>query len=374
MPQDDKHKLSMPEDDDVLEAAARWHMRLSADETLLDDPEFLDWLAQSDAHVDALVKARAAWGALGDYAAAPEIVMARRDALARSTKIAQARWKSWKDWRKPIWKPVAAVAVAATAVGGVMLSNGFQFNIGEVGPPIVAEVPRNIFETEIGETRVVTLADNSKVSLDASTKLAVNLTPTTRDIELLQGQAHFDVAKDAGRPFRVKAGDQTVVATGTAFNVEMVGFDVLVTLIEGEVIVTDGGDLDGAPLLDPSQSPAAGLIVERIKTRTLKPGQQLIASRSSETQISEDADINKATSWRRGKLIFEDDRLSAAVERMNRYSKITIQVDGETLDTLGVSGVFNAGDTDAFVEAIEAYFPVEAHRVSPSLIVLQRGG
>ena len=63
-----------------------------------------------------------------------------------------------------------------------------------------------------------------------------------------------------------------------------------------------------------------------------------------------------------------DDPLSVAVARMNRYSQIRLVVADDSLDELGVSGVFNAGDTDAFVEALEAYFPVDARRVSASRI------
>ena len=67
--------------------------------------------------------------------------------------------------------------------------------------------------------------------------------------ELLSGQARFDVAHDAARPFSVHAGGQTVVATGTAFNVDLLGPQVLVTLIN--VLLFSVGDL---PEVDEAES------------------------------------------------------------------------------------------------------------------------
>ena len=64
----------------------------------------------------------------------------------------------------------------------------------------------------------------------------------TARLHLLKGQARFDVAHDKSRPFSVVAGNQKVIATGTAFNIDMAGPKVLVTLIEGHVVVLDEND------------------------------------------------------------------------------------------------------------------------------------
>lgn len=323
--------------------AAAWHLRFrngTADEGSSD---YLGWLAESPEHGAAMKRARSTWDVFGDHAAAPEVVKARRDALDRSGKFAARRWAVFSSVPRPA-KAVAAVLMLAA----VMTPAVFFWQQAE-NRPANGVTAVQVFETDIGETRIVTLADNTRVSLDAFTRLQVRYTERERDIDLERGQAHFDVATDPTRPFRVTAGDQVVTATGTAFNVEIVGDDVLVTLFEGEVVVTD---------------------VAAMPARKLRPGQLLVASASHEPQIVDEVNIEKTNAWRDGKVFLEGDSLSVAVARINRYSRIKLSVADDSLAALRISGVFNAGDTEAFVEAVEAYFEVDARRMTSSSIEL----
>lgn len=350
-------KMLTDEMTSVEETAAAWFLKLRSGETREDDPEYLAWLNESGAHADALDRVALAWSVVGDNAAEPEIVTARRNALARSAEVSESRWSFWRVKKRPV---AAFSAIAASLAAVIAVSIVF---FAMRAPLKVIEETR--FATEIGETRVVTLADNSKVSLDASSSIVVNFTDERRLVELTAGQAFFDVAKDLARPFQVSAGGRVVTATGTAFNVELVGEDVLVTLVEGEVVVSENRDAFSSAAVAPSAP------IEQATEHVLAPGEQLLASRQNPVAVARAADIEKTTAWRRGKLIFEDDPLPAAVERMNRYSRIRISVEDSDIAALGVSGVFNAGDTDAFVEALEAYFPVEARRTSRSVIELR---
>jgi transmembrane sensor len=63
--------------------------------------------------------------------------------------------------------------------------------------------------------------------------------------------------------------------------------------------------------------------------------------------------------WREGKLVFDDESLADAVARMNNYSQVKIVVEDAHARALKISGIFNAGDTPAFVEAVQSYFPVD---------------
>ena len=334
-----------PRREDIFEAASERFLRLK---NRAGDPEVAGeieaWLDKDPAHREAFEKVEAAWGAVGDNAASPEMVIARRDALERAGKAAQNRWTSKVFGAgSPIQRYAAAVAILVVVVSAVLYT---------VFAPDASE-PSLAYETAVGETRVLTLEDNSRISLDAGTHLEVTYTDEGRSIELYRGQAYFDVAKDPLRPFKVKAGDQTVVALGTEFNVEMINEQVLVTLVEGRVSVTGR-----QPVLSPDSSE----IQITPMTRELEPGQQLVISREKPVELVETANLEKASSWRQGKLIFEDEALSAAVERMNRYSHIKIIVGDKDIEALGISGVFNAGDTEAFVEALELYFELEATR------------
>ena len=109
---------------------------------------------------------------------------------------------------------------------------------------------------------------------------------------LLKGQARFDVAHDKSRPFSVVAGNQRVIATGTAFNIDMAGPKVFVTLIEGHVVVVNE-DNEGR--------------------WELRAGQQLAALPSMPPQIMP-ANTAKVTAWTIGQIMFDDEPLSSVVE------------------------------------------------------------
>lgn len=352
-------------DDETARArreAAAWLLKFEDGEADESAPAYLGWLNAAPAHAEAMAKVQAAWTLFGDHATAPEVVKARSLALDRSGKTAARRWSLF---RPPPWvmkRAVAAALVVVTVIPASLLILQHYFDASVMEAKLPAP---DLYKTEIGETRIVTLADNTRVSLDASTVLSVVYTDGARDTTLEAGQAHFDVAKDYRRPFRVTVGDQTVVATGTAFNVELVGGDVLVTLLEGEVVVTDAVGADQPRGADAGTD---GLPAEIAAPVTLSPGQQLVAPADAPRRIEQKANLAKTNAWREGKVLLIDDSLEAAVARMNRYSRIRISVVGDGLEELRINGVFDAGDTDAFVEAIEAYFPVDARRTSLSAI------
>jgi transmembrane sensor len=83
------------------------------------------------------------------------------------------------------------------------------------------------------------------------------------------------------------------------------------------------------------------------------------------------ADIEAATAWRQGKVIFRDQTLAEAVHRLNRYSRQQVVVDDPALAQMKVSGVFDSGDAQAFAEAMQAYLPVAADFSGSSVIHLR---
>src|SRR5690606_4745410 len=115
------------------------------------------------------------------------------------------------------------------------------------------------FTTAAREQGNVTLADGSKVRIDVSTSLAVQITHEERSIELKQGRALFEVAGDPLRPFSVQVGAGRIVALGTRFQVQREGERVVVTLAEGAVLVRSQGGPDG-PVHEERLSPGEQVI------------------------------------------------------------------------------------------------------------------
>jgi transmembrane sensor len=324
-----------------LELAAAWRVRVEADETVGQSQEFLDWF-NDPANQEAYAKVCATWDTFEDHQAAPELIAVRRDALDRVRKANAKRFAP---------KYRALMAIAATLL----------IAFAGVGIWRYLQQPAD-YSTGIGERRVVTLDDGSRISLDSDTDVTVQFSSHARTLALKKGRARFDVAHDITRPFSVSAGGETVVAVGTSFNVERLEGKVLVTLIEGHVFVraASGAQTDlaaNAPVTTP-------------KPVSLIAGQELIASASAKPAIQA-ANLPAATAWESGRLMLNNEPLSEAVARINRYTDKPILVD-PTVANLRVSGAFNAGDVSAFIEAITNYFPVEATTSPDNQIVLQK--
>lgn len=317
---------SQPElDDEVREQAAAWVVRLHNDPSAVDLERFELWCKQDERHGRAFDEALAAWINVGEHATAPKVLAMRHAALGRA-QPAERRW----DWRA--LAAAVCLFVLAPIVGAVWYA---------MRPPA-----EQILKTAHAEQRVIVLSDGSRLSLDAMSEVRVRYTPDVRNLELIAGRANFEVAKDITRPLKVRVGPRIVTALGTVFSVEREAADVVVTLVEGSVAVTT------------RNVPSSHI--------ELRPRQELRIADNGQVSLRDGIDPVQALAWREGKLIFDDAPLREVVSRMNKYGSIRIEVTGEA-NELRVGGVFKAGDTMAFVDAMQSYFPLEVSHDSNSV-------
>jgi transmembrane sensor len=222
-------------------------------------------------------------------------------------------------------------------------------------PMLVTPAAKNLTETGVGETRVVALEDGSRVMLDTSSRLRVVFTAATRDVELLNGQAHFQVAKDAHRPFRVRTRSAEVVAVGTTFEVAALATRTTVTLIEGRVNVRT----------------IAGTAQVQPRVEALTPGQQLGINGDGELLEKKVVKIENVTAWQRGTIVLDDMSVREALAAINRYSTTRIVILGEPLQSRRVSAVFRIGDVETEAGALQRYFGLKEASRSKGEIVLE---
>jgi transmembrane sensor len=323
------------DDDRHLTEAAMWRVRLTETGAT---PEFEAWLRdpENQAAWDMLSRP---WSFFDEIADAPEMAAAREAAFADAKRAGN-------PFSLPNLLRPAAALIAATLIIGVVGIGAYWW----------MNRPTD-YQTIAGERRVITLADGSKLSLDANSEVTVRYGKHDRSLHLLKGQARFDVAHDRKRPFSVVAGNQRVIATGTAFNIDMAGPKVLVTLIEGHVVVLE----EASGIVSPQVAP---------RTISLQAGQQLTAAPRLPPEIAQ-ANIRRVTAWTMGQLIFDDEPLSSVVERVNRYGGTQIVITDPQVGAMKISGVFNAGDVLGFVEIVTHYLPVKAISERSSTIALQ---
>ncbi|MBY6243806.1 FecR family protein [Methylosinus sp. Sm6] len=208
---------------------------------------------------------------------------------------------------------------------------------------------RSDHATGAGETKRVTLADGSRVELDAKSAIAVRFADGERRIALIEGEAWFDVAPDPSRPFVVAAGSGAITALGTAFDVAVDGDAVRVVVGEHRVKVENGG---------------AAVVVAEGEGAAFADGAP--ASPPAKT------DVARATSWRRGRLIFADAPLGDVVATLARHHRGFVAFLDPSLKTRRVTGVFLADDPLAAFDEIETALGVRVTRLSNYLMLIHK--
>jgi transmembrane sensor len=307
-------------------------------------------LAADSAFAQAYRRVEASWDSVGRHATSPELMALREQAIARARRASALRWALPGAHGPRAWKWAAAAVLAACGI--VWQFSPYGFNPGT-------------YQTGFGEQKVVELSDHSRITLDARTHLRVRFSTDARIVELLDGQAQFSVAKDPARPFKVQVGAKTIVAVGTVFDVEYIDSQVQVAMVEGRVAVLSQTNR-GAAAAQPTDSKPVDL-----SPIELSAGEAMVVGANGVATVLAHVDVEAATAWRQGKVVFHDERMSDAVRRLNRYSRQQVVIDDLELGRMKVSGVFDSGDAQAFAEAIQAYLPVEADLSRASAIHLR---
>lgn len=159
------------------------------------------------------------------------------------------------------------------------------------------EVPKG------GEYDLV-LADGTAVWLNAESRLRfpVEFRGKERKV-VLEGEAYFEVKRDAERPFRVEVRGSVVEVLGTEFNVSGYGDDeqVYTTLVAGKVKVeAQGGDL------------------------VLSPGEQCVLTLASGAMSKQRVDVEKFIAWKKGWFILEEQTLEQIMQKLARWYDMAV--------------------------------------------------
>lgn len=317
--------------------AADWYARLRApDLSELDAARFRAWLAGDHERRREFDAIDAFWEGLGAIEHSPEVTRARQEIQLRRRRKATS--SIGRDSAK-LWRIAAALLVTT---GAALL--GWR------------QMTASTFATDIGEQRTVQLADGSLLTLNTDSKVRLHYTERERGIELLRGQANFEVAKDAARPFIVRAGGGAVRALGTVFDVCKVTDTVTVTLIEGKIAVTPVG--------------AAGSAAPPRAEIVLAAGEQLSYTAAFPPKRAV-ADLRRVNAWRSRKLDFSDTPLVDAIAEANRYSRNPIVLEAPHLTGARISGTFEAGRNDLLAEGLTSYFRLKAEHDSDRIILTE---
>ena len=342
---DDKKIIQLPSQESIESMAATWMARLGRDDFSADErSEFELWLSASDRHKDAYDRLQAMWGDLSALDALSDIGVAT---LKENTQ-------NVFTFPRRKFMQIAAT-VAAASVGGVAY---LAFN-GHFGVQRQAET----IATKIGEQRGIKLVDGSTIELNTNSKVVINIDRGVRRITLLQGEAHFDVAKDAKRPFVVSVHNKIVRAIGTAFTVRLRSADLV------EVTVEEGRVQLGAQTLLGNINPAQPEDIAPLAE--LSAGQNAVFQERVETiaQLPQ-SEVKRKLSWRQGLLAYAGDPLSDVVADISRYTAMEIEIADPAIEEIPIGGYFRLGEVDALLDALEGTFGLHVERIDENHVRL----
>ncbi|WP_068875140.1 MULTISPECIES: FecR domain-containing protein [unclassified Phenylobacterium] len=319
----------MSESADRAIQASEWFTVMTRPSVTPEDlAAFRTW-RRAPENAEAFRKVQQAWEAAGGLADRPAMVAATEAALARYP----AKPVTVKATRRRfVLAPLALGAASAVVAAGI-------YTWREAEPS---------YATAVGGQRLEVLSDGSRVRLNTDTKLRVVFRGAERRVVLERGQAFFEVAHDAERPFIVVADGTQVRALGTKFDVRREGDAVRVTLAQGRVEVKSEGKGEAM----------------------LAPGEAVVADRRGVSRPSA-TNVADVSSWTTGRLTFSGVRLRDAVAEVNRYSDRKVVLDApEAVAGELVSGQFVAGDVENFVAGAQSLYGLRVTAQTPREIRL----
>jgi transmembrane sensor len=212
----------------------------------------------------------------------------------------------------------------------------------------------DLYHTRLGERRVITLADGSRIHLNTASAVEVAMRKDSRRIRLVKGEALFEVAHDANRPFLVDAGAARLRAVGTAFNVRIRDSVVELTVTEGVVAVAEGS-----------------VNVDRPKVSKIVAGGGAVIGTGAMAPTALDPTVlRQRTAWQDGVIELDGETLAQAVAEFNRYRGPPIIIGDPRLANLRVGGRFEVDEAEKFLTAVEGSFPVDAIPAADGSILL----
>lgn len=304
---------------EIDDEAALWAVRSDARELEpKTEAELAAWLAGDPRRQGAFLRAQAALSLVDRARALPSDALQPERAAPALPRRALLAW---------------GIGGAAAAMGGA---------------GVLLNLRTEAFTTGLGEIRRAPLADGTQMILNTDSALKVQFTARRRQVDVLRGEAWFDVAHDTQRPFVVRAGGTSFEALGTAFSVRQRGERTDLQVTDG-MVAASRSDSDQR-----AEVPAGHRLT--------------IADRGQPFVVTPDpAAIRRSLAWRQGELVLDGETLAEAAAEFNRYNTLKIIVEDPELGGERLVGLFRTGDPESFVTSVTTLLDAEVRREGETL-------
>jgi transmembrane sensor len=325
---DDEDKAGYRHPDPVTDQALEWVLRRQAGEV---GEDALDaWLAEGADRREALSRVLAIYEC-------PAMTVATAQAAAMAAPPAATIQRLLGASRR--W-PLPSLALAASLAAAIV--------VPLLGSDWLLDL-RADYRTGAGEIVTIDLADGSHMQMNSQTAVAIDFEDGRRAVRLLQGEAYFEVAHDASRPFTVTGGYGTVQVTGTAFDVARDATSDVVHLESGRVVLTHEGTPAGEVAMTPGQTAA----VDDARIAFLPGGE-------GESRLA----------WREGWIQLSTVPLRVALAEIGRHTDLSIvTMPDAALDTL-VSGSFRIAEAEAAIGSVVTAAGAQVERLPGGILFI----
>jgi transmembrane sensor len=340
--------ITFPNEAMLRESVGLWIARLDRGLTSTERAELSHWLNENDRHRGAFLEMAELWD--------------RMDILNEIAELFPLQTPS----RRLVWlttRPVLLLTLLIAAIVPLVVWQAVRLTATPARSTVAhrgIDAPSfsAAYQTAVGEQRVVTLPDQSHVTLNTATRILVAYTASDRKLELQSGEAHFEVKKDVKRVFSVRVGLNEFNAVGTVFDIRVNsdrGIQLTVTEGRVRVRVPSATQAIQGNLPDMSAAVPTEIMVDA--------GKEVAIDKSIQTvETLQPARMDAAVAWTRGMMVFDAEPLEKAIREVSRYSTTRFIIAEESSKNIPVSGYFKVGDTDGLVAALRDNFDIDAKR------------
>jgi len=184
-------------------------------------------------------------------------------------------------------------------------ANG-QLVYNMAGSENVNDASLNTISTPNGGEWQIQLPDGSTVWLNAASSIqySLNIGTAKQRLVKLDGEAYFEVVKNAAHPFIVETDKQSVEVLGTHFNINSYKDERVTktTLLEGSVRVSHNTTNE---------------------SEVLKPGEQSLVSVSG--MDVKEVNVDEAIAWKNGYFMFNNERQESILRKVARWYNVEIE-------------------------------------------------
>lgn len=313
-------------------------LELSGEASEVDSKELGNWLAESEQN-------RSAYQAMNQYwISTPEVEASKKQTFGKLKKRMEASDQksnlnaevstSKRSISRPFnfWMKVAAIFIVAVGLGWTA-----YVALDDTGVSL-ANLEKTVKQNPTGQKSTIFLSDGSKIILNADSKVSYkkNFDQHQRVVSL-EGEAFFEVAKDALRPFKVVTGEITTVALGTSFNIDAFPdkAHIEVSLATGKVEVKSTGNSSDS--IDPLY---------------LKPGERASYALATKGMTKQIFDLEQALSWKDGIIYFKNADQQMIVEKLQRWYGVKIEVTNDPEKTIDITTKFENASLDNVLRSL----------------------